>query len=85
MVTHLQERLSGYDLTHLIGRETEEHDINAFNVGRALERIGQKDVNKPYEKMAMQALLKYDIPTSRAHSDTTSVSFSGEYDIEKMN
>ena len=43
-LTHLQERLIGYDLTHLIGYEAGEHDINAFNVGRALERIGEKDI-----------------------------------------
>ena len=84
-LTHLQDRLAGLDLEYLIGREAITNSINAFNVGRALERIGDGNCNKSYEQMAMIALQKYEIPTKRINSDTTSLSFSGEFDIEKMN
>lgn len=83
-LTHLQERLSGMDLAYLIGEEAENHDINAFNAGRALERIGESDCNQPYETMALSALQIYDIPAARLHSDTTTLSFYGEYDVSGM-
>jgi transposase len=84
-LTHLQDRLESLDLEYLIGWKALYNDINAFNVGRALERIGEGDINASYEQMAIEALCKYDIPTSQINSDTTTLSFSGEYDIEKMN
>ena len=84
-LTHIQDRLSDVDLRYLIGQEAMEHDINAFNVGRALERIGEANVDLQYQALAIKALSMYDIPTERIHSDTTTISFHGEYDIEKMN
>jgi transposase len=84
-LTHIQERLRPYDLSHLIGHEAEGADINSFNVGRALERIGKADYNGIYEGMALSALQQYDIPVNRVHSDTTTISFHGEYDVETMN
>ena len=44
-LTHINERLRPYDLCYLIGDEADYHDINSFNVGRALERIGEADYN----------------------------------------
>ena len=84
-LTHLQDRLAGLDLEFLISWKANMNSINAFNVGRALERIGEGNINASYEQMAMKAIQKYDISTSQIHSDTTTLSFSGEYDIEKMN
>ena len=83
-LTHIQERLRPYDLSYLIGYEAECHDINSFNVGRALERIGAADYNGIYEGMALTALQQYDIPVGRVHSDTTTVSFYGEYDVDSI-
>jgi len=83
-LTHINERLRPYDLRYLIGDEADYHDINSFNVGRALERIGEADYNGIYEGLALTALHKYDIPVGRLHSDTTTVSFYGEYDYENM-
>ena len=74
-LTHIQYRLSDMDLRYLIGEEAMEHSINALNVGRALERIGESDVNRPYETLAIAALQKYNIPTERIHSDTATISF----------
>ena len=59
--------------------------LASFSIGRALERIGETNVNAPYESLALAAMKKYEIPVSYIHSDTTTVSFSGEYDIEGMN
>ncbi|MCL1809459.1 MAG: IS1634 family transposase [Clostridiales bacterium] len=83
-LTHIQERLRPYDLAHLTGYEVERHDVNSFNVGRALERIGEADYNRIYEGAALAALHQYSVPVGRLHSDTTTVSFYGEYDAENI-
>ena len=83
-LTHLQERLSAIDLSYLLGCEPDEHSVNAFNVGRTLDRIGDSDYSRSYETMTLTALQKYNIPTERIHADTTTVSFYGEYDISTM-
>jgi len=87
-LTQLQERTAEMDMEYLLGRSNRENgqcSVNAFNVGRALERIGEKNVNQAYETMAIAAMQKYEIPVERIHSDTTTVSFHGVYDIGKMN
>jgi transposase len=84
-LTHIAERLSPVDLPFLLGNEADYSSPNAFNVGRALERIGKSNYNQAYETMALTALQIYDIPSGRNHSDTTTVSFYGEYDVEAMN
>ena len=83
-LTHIQERLRPYDLSYLIGEEAENNDINSFNVGRALERIGEADYNEIYEETALASLQQYDVPVERIHSDTTTVSFYGEYETENL-
>jgi hypothetical protein len=59
-LTHLRERLSEMDVSYLIGEKAEDNDINAFNAGRALERIGESDCDKAYETMVLNAI-KYMI------------------------
>ena len=85
-LTHLEERTAGFDLLYLVGDEAHEHGVNAFNMGRALEKLGRKDSDCEgmYEKIALYALMKYDIPTGRVHGDTTTISFYGEYDLSNM-
>ena len=83
-LTHLQERMRDYDLEYLIGYEAAVSDLNSFNVGRALERLGESDCAGLYENIALSALTQYDIPVTRTHSDTTTISFYGEYDTEEM-
>ena len=83
-LTHLEERLYELDMTYIIGEDTERKRINSFNVGRALERLGEGDYNGIYEQVSLTAFQQYEIPMTRAHSDTTTVSFYGEYDISNM-
>jgi transposase len=83
-LTHLQERLSSMDLSYLLSCKSDEPNVNAFNVGRALDRIGKSDYSRSYETMALTALHKYNIPTERIHADTTTISFYGEYDVSAM-
>lgn len=84
-LTHLQDRTDDMDLEYLLGASYDKCGINAFNMGRALDDIGEKNSNHIYETLVLSALKKYKIPVASAHSDTTTVSFYGEYDIGKMN
>ena len=83
-LTHLRERTEEMDLEYLLGTDYNKCGINAFNMGRALDDIGEKNVNHIYETLTMAALKKYEIPVACTHSDTTTVSFHGEYDIDKL-
>jgi transposase len=83
-LTHLHERTEDMDLEYLLGTDYNRCGINAFNMGRALDDISEKNVNHIYESLAMTALKKYKIPIASTHSDTTTISFYGEYDIDKL-
>jgi len=83
-LTRLADRLSGIDLRYLIGEEAATNDVNSFNVGRALERLGESDSDGIYETLALSAVQMNNIPMERLHSDTTTISFYGEYDVDKM-
>jgi len=84
-LTHISERLMDMDLYYLLGYDAYEYEINAFNVGRALEHLGKADPEGIYESLALTAVQKYQIPIERTHNDTTTLSFYGSYDLEKMN
>ena len=83
-LTRLSDRLSGIDLRYLIGEEMADNEINSFNTGRALERLGEADCDGIYETLALSAVKMNNIPMERLHSDTTTISFYGEYNAEKM-
>ena len=81
-LTRLQDRFAGIDLRYLLGEEAATCDVNSFNVGRALERLGKSDTDGIYETLALTAIQTNKIPMKRMHSDTTTISFYGEYDID---
>ena len=84
-LSHVSERLMTFDLEYLLNKKgVKADDLNAFNIGRALERLGEADPNSIYEPMALEAIVQNGIPVTRLHSDTSTVSFYGEYDISKM-
>lgn len=80
-LSNVQTRFTNIDVGCLIGEEIESKDINAFNLGRALDTISEVDYDAIYETTALTAIHLYDIPTERYHSDTTTISFYGEYDM----
>jgi transposase len=84
-LTHLEERLYPLDMAYLLGVPIEEGAVNESNVGRALQALGEADHEGIGETIALSAIQQYNVPVSRTHSDTTTLSFSGEYDIERMN
>jgi transposase len=80
----LVDRFSGIDLRYLVGEEVVYTSVNSFNVGRALERLGEVDCDGIYETLALSAVQMNKIPIERLHSDTTTLSFYGDYEVDKM-
>jgi transposase len=83
-LTHLQDRLYEIDMGYLIGEYAEAKDVNSSNVGRALERIGKTEIDSIFETLSLSAIQQNDIPVKRLHSDTTTISFYGEYDEDAI-
>ena len=81
----LQERLEQVDLGYLIGEGAELKNVNSSNVGRALERLGETDSDGIYEQLALSAVKSNEIPVTRLHGDTTTISFYGEYEEMDLN
>ena len=83
-LTHIEDRLEGIDTEFFLEAGDKSTYVNESNVGEALDRLGNADYDGLYEKMAISAIREYTIPVTRMHSDTTTVSFYGEYDIDKL-
>ena len=83
-LTHLEDRLENIDVEYFLESEDKSDFVNSSNVGEALERIGSADYNAMYETLALSAIRMYNIPVTRLHDDTTTISFYGEYDPDKM-
>ena len=83
-LTHLEDRLEAIDIAFFLDPLDKSSYVDEFNVGEALELIGETDHDRLYETMALSALRKYNMPMTRMHGDTTPVSFYGEYNIDKL-
>jgi transposase len=83
-LTHLEDRLEGIDTEFFLEDSDKSAFVNESNVGEALDRIGDADYDGIYGQIALSALRQYEIPMARMHSDTTTISFYGEYDPEKL-
>ena len=83
-LTHIEERLEGIDTEFYLEATEKSTFVNESNVGEALERLGEGEYEKVYESLALSAVTEYEIPVTRMQSDTTTISFYGEYDIDKM-
>ena len=83
-LTHLEDRFEGIDVSFFLSSASKSATVNSFNIGRALERMGQPDPEKMYQVMALSAIKQAGISTERLHADTTTISFYGEYDTEKL-
>jgi transposase len=83
-LSHIESRLEGIDTEFFLEASDKSAFVNESNVGEALERLGEADFDKIYETLALSAIHEYEIPVTRMHSDTTTISFYGEYDVDKM-
>ncbi len=84
-LTRLEDRLEGIAVSHFLEPEACKSEfVNSSNVGEAMDRLGEIDFEGFYATMALTAMQKYKMELNRLHSDTTTISFYGEYDVSKM-
>ena len=83
-LSHLEDRLEGIDAGYFLDPMDKSTFVNESNMGEALDRIGEVDYDGLYEKMALSAVRLYNMPVTKLHSDTTTISFYGEYDVDRL-
>ena len=85
-LSHLEDRLEDVDTEFFLENEPIKSTfVNASNVGEAMDRLAKvENFEDQYTSLALSAIVKYEMPITRYHNDTTTISFYGEYDIDKM-
>lgn len=68
------------DVEKLIGKDINYTEINEFAMGRNLDKIYNSDAKKVYAHVVLTALKLEKIDVKAIHWDTTSKSFSGDYE-----
>ena len=66
----------------LIGEGLVADDFNDDTLGRALDEVQQAGVTEVFARVAGKAVEVFEVETSYAHLDTSSISLHGEYDSE---
>ncbi len=83
----IQERFIDMDTEFFFGEGVRKEDLNDYAIARALDKITDADPDRLFGLICQHAYVVYRIAFRRIHSDTTSMSFYGDYDDnpEKIN
>ncbi len=68
------------DTETLFGKGVLPEYLNDDALARALDRIGEENLESLFSTFALSMYIKFTIPMNRLHSDTTSISFYGDYE-----
>ncbi len=66
----------------MFGDGVTHEQINDSSIGEALERLYRANAGKLFQTLCLSVYTHYEIDLKRLHSDTTSVSFYGDYEEE---
>jgi transposase len=77
----LEHSFARIDLGLLLGQDIPAAKFNDDAVGRALDRMFDVGTGKIFTAIAIRTVKLFDLDTSHAHHDTTSVSLYGDYDL----
>lgn len=80
----IKKRFVGIDTEFLFGEGITAEDLNDFAIGRALDKIAEANPDLLFRTVCLSTYSIYNIAFQRLHSDTTTVSFYGEYDLGDM-
>ena len=75
----------GRDTELLLGERVPAGAFNDDTVGRVLDLLFEAGTQKIFSQLAMSAVVKHGISTRAVHSDTTSVSVYGDYEVDEAN
>jgi transposase len=67
---------------HLLGVGVGASDFCRFKTGRVLDRISDYGCERLFSEVSLHCALKAGVEVSYLHSDTTSFSLAGQYDVE---
>jgi transposase len=67
-------------IAHLIKQGIEPKDLNDDTLGRALDKLFEKDCTKIFSHIALKAMQLYSINAKFRHFDTTNMQVHGEYE-----
>ncbi|BBJ27594.1 transposase (plasmid) [Athalassotoga saccharophila] len=71
-----------WDVEKLLGEGTKPEDLNDDALGRVLDKIYDYGPTELFQEIAAHALNKLEMDVHLVHTDTTSVSVSGNYEME---
>jgi transposase len=77
----LEHSLAKMDLELLLGVDIPASKFNDDAVGRAIDRMFDVGPGKILTAIAIRAVKLFDLETSHAHQDTTSITLYGDYDL----
>ena len=81
-LSQIKKRFVGMDTEFLFGEGITAADINDYAVGRTLDKIAAAGPDRLFGTICLSAYAMYEIVFKRLHSDTTTLSFYGEYAID---
>lgn len=82
-LSRISERYVDVDTEFLFGKGVFPEHLNDDAIGNALDKIGKIDLEKAFMDLCVTSHDVYKIAFKRLHSDTTSVSFYGDYETDQ--
>lgn len=82
-LSKITERFLDIDTEFLFGEGVFAEHLNDDAIGRALDKIAEASPGKLYTTLCMTAYTVYKVAFRKLHSDTTSISFYGDYQIDQ--
>lgn len=79
-LSKIKEAFEGVDTEALFGEGVMPEHLNDYAIARALERINDAKPDGLFSSLCLSLYSKFDIVFKRLHSDTTTISFYGEYE-----
>jgi len=71
------------DTERLFGKGVTPDKITDSAIGTALERVYAANAGKLFQTLSLTVFKKFELTINRLHSDTTSISFYGDYEDEQ--
>lgn len=75
----IKGRFIGMDTEFFFGEGISPEDLNDYAIGRTLDKIAAANPDRLFSTICLSTYAIYKIAFKRLHSDTTSLSFYGEY------
>ena len=79
-LSRIKNSFYGIDTETLFGKGVLPEHLNDDALAQALDRIGEENLESLFSTFALSMYVKFNIPMTRLHSDTTTLSFYGDYE-----